>query len=359
MGIGIGPLLGMVAIAAGTMPAGGRIVEKAPSCRVLVEGTRVELRSPAFSLELNTARGLRASHWTNNLTGSRLALGDNPDVEFDIDAADRRIPITGWKRIDTGSKKCKPDEEHGFQVKAFLPEHDDGTWSGQTTMLLPSQKESELFGSYTWGRTHVFLPRDAGDRDVTLVLGGFGLFDYKYMRVFVNGRQIAIRRINKRWEEPGHFRLSAVSSSHSALRFGQDNVVALQLSGYVARTKELDDVDPLKLHSLENSFCWPPQFEQYVVIGRLSTTPAFEAERVETVSEGAKGEVRVHLKSTRPALVATVTYRWNAKEPVLHKFVELANAGRSSVRVLNARLGTYATQTPVTDGEQGRVAAGS
>ncbi len=311
------------------------------------------MRSPSFVFELDTAHGLRATAWINRLTGKKLALGNNPELQLDLDASDRRIPITGWRIIDTGYKPCGPDEEHGYGVKAYLPEHDDTSWSGQTTVLLPSQKESGLFDEYRWARTHVFLPRDAEGKAVTLVLGGFGLFDYRYMRVFVNGQEIAVRRTQGRWPEPGQFVLTPKSAGYRCLRFGRENIVALQLSGYVARTKELDAVDPMKLHSLENSFCWPPQFEQYVLIGKHTITPSMKVVKVETISQGAAGECRVHLSSAQPALRATVIYRWKIAEPVLHKFVSIVNKGRSTRRVLNVRLARYVTSAEVSDGDQG------
>jgi hypothetical protein len=53
------------------------------SC-VVVHSQTVELRSPSFEFALSTADGLRAVSWKNRLTGRTLALGDGPEVEFDI-----------------------------------------------------------------------------------------------------------------------------------------------------------------------------------------------------------------------------------------------------------------------------------
>ena len=53
------------------------------------------------------------------------------------------------------------------------------------------------------------------------------------------------------------------------------------------------------------------------------------------------------------SLSALVTYRWEAQEPVLHKFVEITNRGANPVRILNVRLGNYQTGSTVSDGEQG------
>jgi hypothetical protein len=55
-------------------------------------------------------------------------------------------------------------------------------------------------------------------------------------------------------------------------------------------------------------------------------------------------EALFELTSKNPAVTATVTYRWNDREPVMHKFVTITNAGDSTWdRLLNVRLGEYPT----------------
>jgi hypothetical protein len=67
----------------------------------------------------------------------------------------------------------------------------------------------------------------------------------------------------------------------------------------------------------------------------------------------AEGEVVFQLTAKESALSARVTYRWNAKEPVLRKFVQVTNTGDKEVRLLNVRLGTYRTEATLADREQG------
>ena len=64
------------------------------------------------------------------------------------------------------------------------------------------------------------------------------------------------------------------------------------------------------------------------------------------------GEVVFQLVAKEPALTAHITYRWNSTEPVLRKFVQIANTGETEVRLLNVRLGTYRTAAKLTDREQ-------
>lgn len=82
--------------------------------------------------------------------------------------------------------------------------------------------------------------------------------------------------------------------------------------------------------------------------------PVFRVTGVEVRKHGESGEVAFALAAEDPPLAATVTYRWDAREPVLHKSVEIVNRGpRELDRLLNIRLGTYRTAAQVTDREQG------
>ncbi|MFA5057731.1 MAG: hypothetical protein WC485_06425, partial [Opitutaceae bacterium] len=77
-------------------------------------------------------------------------------------------------------------------------------------------------------------------------------------------------------------------------------------------------------------------------------TPSLKIATVQVKSEGQTGEVVIGLTSEAPALTATVTYRWAAGQPVLHKFVELTNrSGDEWNRLLNIRLGTYRTAAAI------------
>lgn len=314
-------------------------------CRVVREGTDLALHSPHFVFRLDTARGLRAVSWENRLAGRTLRLGNGHEFACDLDAAERRISIAGWKGIDSQPGHPAPNAERGYRAGFFRPEFDDSKWSG---MLSPSLFWHHQDARYYWARTHLFLPADCARRELTLVLGGLGLFDFQFMRLFVNGHAVGVRRARKRWNEPGRFPLA---SRH--LRFGQDNLIALQLAGYVTRTRRLDELDPQRSRKLPMRSCWPAQFEQYLVVGKASRPAAWSVARCRVERQGKKGEARFDLRAQKLELAARVTYRWSANQPTLHKFVEITNASSRETRLLSVRLGDYATAARVSEGEQG------
>ncbi len=73
-------------------------------------------------------------------------------------------------------------------------------------------------------------------------------------------------------------------------------------------------------------------------------TLQFEVSGAQIKNEGAAGEVVFSLTAQDPEISAQVTYRWDATQPVLRKFVEITNEGdRELNRLLNVRLGQYDT----------------
>ena len=64
---------------------------------------------------------------------------------------------------------------------------------------------------------------------------------------------------------------------------------------------------------------------------RLIQTARLEVSGVEVKGQGAAGKVVFHLTAREPVAFAAVTYRWDAREPVLRKSVAIANRGRRGV----------------------------
>ncbi len=327
----------------------------APSgpCRALCSGNLVDLASPAFRLRLDTSAGLRTLAWQNLLTGRTIALGRGPELEVEIDRAHRRIGITGWRMRTVEPGLPAPDEEPGYRAGFFDVGFDDTAWQGA---LSPAQFSAPDDGipprRYTWARTHLFLPEECAAEELTLVLGGYGLFDFRYTRVFVNGHELGVRRAFQRWNEPGAFDLGPDTAAHQYLRWGQDNIIALQLAENITRTERLDQLDPLRGRQFYR-IVWPAQFEQYIVVGTPLQPLTWETEGIQIAREGIAGEVVFQLRAASPRLTARVAYRWDSSSPVLHKFVEVDNLGAESSCLLNVRLGSYATDARVSDGEQG------
>jgi hypothetical protein len=296
-----------MAIVAGMVPlaflAAAEAADQPPGCAVARHGTEVELQSPAFAYILDTAQGLRARSWQNHLAGREMSLGLGSEVALDFDAADQRIWISGWK-------------------------HEGGRRT-----------------------THVFLPPDAKDKKLTLTLGGFGVYDYREMDVQFNGQEVGARHATGRWREPGEFDLGPGSKIYPHLRFGEDNILVIHCREPITRTPRMDELGVTQ--DLPGRNEWPAQFEQYLTVGTPLSTPALRVAATRDQTTARQGEFIVELQSEQHDTQVTVTYRWNAAEPVLHKFIEVRNQSPRERRLMNVRLGDYQTDTSVSDGEQG------
>jgi hypothetical protein len=121
----------------------------------------------------------------------------------------------------------------------------------------------------------------------------------------------------------------------------------------------LNTTDGLRAEWLENRLTGDrialdgPELEADIGLpdGRVETL-RFKVAQVSPGRDTAAGEGIFRLQAEKPGLAATVTYRWNATEPVLHKLVEIRNEGPGEVnRLLQVRLGIYRTGAALSGGE--------
>lgn len=292
------------------------------------------LQSDALGLTLRADTGLSAMACRVGRGGQQLPLA-GPEVEVDLDAAERRLWITGWRGMDGAAGAPPPHAEEGFRRGWQHPECDDAKWY---PMLNPTLLMGRGGPQYYWARAHVFVPADCAGRPLILVVGGIGLFDYRWMRAFVNGHPVATRRYRGLWHEPLRAALDP-----RRVRFGQDNVIALQMREPVRRSARLDAVDPRRTRAMPHTFLVPPQFEQYVAVGGDTRRAGLRVARI-------RGQA-VTLRS--PELVAEIRYRFASGGAVLAKRVTLRNTGRAPLRVMRVGLGRYAAGAPASPGDQG------
>src|SRR5207249_1075265 len=250
-------------LAAGCSPHVNR-----PDISVTLTGASVELRSPQFLFALDLSDGVRAMRLQHRVAGRTLALGGGSELEIDLEAAEKRIGITGWKFARSQETDGPPDEETGFRAGFARPEFDDASW----TPVMAPNGDFAVRGGFAWVRRRIHLDDADRGKSVFFTMGGWGLFDFEYLRIFVNGRPIGARDRTRRREGPLTVALGPGSDAYRLLHFGGDNVIALQLSRYQNRLARLDAVDPERRWELSR-FYWPPTFQQSIAIGGDRATP--------------------------------------------------------------------------------------
>ena len=86
--------------------------------------------------------------------------------------------------------------------------------------------------------------------------------------------------------------------------------------------------------------------------GQPLTAPKLRVVATPTMMDGPSGEAVFELAAGDPKLSAMVIYRWDAKQPVLRKFVTITNrSGQTWNRLLNVRLGSYKTHVKAEPGD--------
>ncbi|MDK3157858.1 hypothetical protein QPK87_14935 [Kamptonema cortianum] len=321
-------------------------------CYIIRKGDKLELHSPHFVQTMDTRCGLTMGKLLNRVAEKNVVSQGGPEVEFRVDQTEKRLWITSWRGWDPKQgMTADPDDDIGVQKKWFAPEFDDSKWwPGMSPAFYWMTGDPQ----YYWCRTHVFVPGDCARKKMTLVLGGIGMFDFRYMRVYLNGHEIGVRRYRGLWHEPLSLDIGEGSRAGRFLRVGQDNVITLQLADPVRRTEKLDKLDPQKTRTLPWLFLIPPQFEQYIAVGESDMRDVkMKVAGVKIRREGQSAAVDVRLQSGQSRIEAVVTYEWNAEEPVLRKKVQVMNQSAEALCLMSVSLGRHKGVANCSDGDQG------
>jgi len=314
----------------------------------------IGITTAAFAFEMDASQGLKAISWQNKLSGETLALGGGAELGVVLDQAKERIWIEGWHFQRTDKAAVGADEESGFLAGYHRPEYPDidesmqdaARWQRCTGLCPLVVADSH----WAWARTRVFLPEAVEGEPLTLTLGGFGVGDFRHTRVFFNGELIGERKPSGAWFEPGTYVLRPEHPAYAKLRFGQVNILALQLGGSINRNARLDAVDPSGAHTWPYPFIIQPPYFQHIEAGENPVRKlSFEVES----HAGGQEELRVVLAAREESLRAEILYRSEDSGRTLVKSVTLTNTGAQAVRVMNLGLGDYRTGVEVTEGNMG------
>ncbi len=314
------------------------------------------VKTAMMGLALSAGAQLTALRWDNRLTGRTLELGGGAELEVEVDAACDRIWIEGW-HIQRGQSEPVPaDDEAGFRAVYHRPDYPDvaeqlkeaSRWAPCTGLFNLTASADQ--GHWAWARTRVFLPESLRGEPLTLTLGGFGVGDFRETRVFLNGLLAGERRVEGRWFEPGTFEIRPEQPLYGQLRFGQVNILALQLGGAIARDQRMEELDADHAYHLAYPHCLMPPYFQHIAFGeRPEKKLMFTVESV-TAEDGG---LRILLADAEAALRAELCYRPADDGRTLIKSTTLTNSGNRPVRLMQVRLGDYATGAEVSEGNMG------
>jgi hypothetical protein len=132
-------------------------------------------------------------------------------------------PLKDWMFRASQDKPGVPREkERGMVEKWFKPELSDSGWSSITVPAVWEDHLKSDYDGWGWYRVHFSLPAMASGTPVILNLGRIDDEDW----IYVNGM---LAGLTKGWQTPRRYLLTPNDSSYAALRFGGDNVLAVQV----------------------------------------------------------------------------------------------------------------------------------
>ena len=319
-------------------------------CTVEISGQGASLIHPAFVFALNLSPKLKASEWANRLTGETLNLRKANEFGCSLDASKHRIDITRWRQTAGSPAGCSPNRDEGYKREYYSHFFNDREWDTRPIPQSNDRRHETIkrHDLYQWARTHFVLPADAKGKTCSLILGGYGLFDYAFMRIFLNGTEITTRQVQGRWREPIAVTFTPGSKQYKLLRFAGDNVIALQLKGYFSRPPQLDEVDPGRWFAWKYPPTTPVLFDQYITVGKPLRQMRFRAVSHVIMRTGKRAEFVVRLEAKEGLHVET-SYSWDVDAPVLTKQVSLLNSASHNLDLLDIELGDYITSVCTPD----------
>lgn len=266
----------------------------------------------ARELEIDGSRIRTRGLW---LGERQLPITESTELALVLDAARWRHDIESWRwrRSDDAG------EARGYAT----PELDDSGW--RVTPHLHPIYDSRYDG-HAWFRQKVPLSADAEGEPIVLGLGGMDDEDWGSYRVFVNGRELGSWAGEGRWREPHLIPLAPGDAAYGALRFGGDNLLAVEVARLFRGGGELAHAE------LEHYFFQGWLIDQFVAVGEpYEVVNDFAV--VDVTAESSA--VRVSLESgARPGLAAELAYS-AAEGGALRKQAVVRNRSDASVRLLD------------------------
>ena len=289
---------------------------------------------------------------TNKLTGTTYRFRDVGDIALRLASPHWRSDILEWRFRPGSSDPVPPAEELGHRRGFHLPGTDASDWAGVqqlTTFPIGGEGYSAArYPGFGWYRQVFELPAAVRGKPIEFGLGGSDGQDWRAYWVYLNGTLIGEATTESPWHPVPRYILRPNQAAYGALRFGEANLLAVQACGLERNSPGLPPSD------CERYSVGSPLVDQYVAVW-----PAYreldEFPMRDHREKVAPGEAMVELQLSDPSGHFDINVRFwvNAGEGVLHKQVEVQNAGRDDLTLLEMDVHRLASNQAVSAGGWG------
>ena len=322
---------------------------RSEECYVREEGDAIHIGNSLVERILSREGGkLRTVAIVNKRTGRSWRLNTRAEVTLRFSAATTRIDIPQWRYAPGNREAVPPEDDAGFREGYHKPEFDDRDWMEVECINAATEPVDSVWPGYGWFRAPFNLPSDAAGRQIAFGLGGYDHEDWQYYRLFVNGEEIGSRELSGRWREPEPFILDPSHSAYSALRFGADNLVAIQAGSL---NKMLPDMIPAEA---EHYLFMSRVSDQFVTVGP-PTKDISDFQLKDWASGGDRHWIWATFWAENEAeqIRVAFNYQVRAGDPIVRKRIEVENKGASPRLLLDVDVEEFEIDGTTSDGGQG------
>lgn len=337
-------------------------------CYVHEDGDDIRIGNSFIERVLSREGGLlQTKSITNKRTGRTWQVAGNAEARLLLRATTWRRDVVTWRYAPGSPQWVDPSDDTGFQQGFHRPDHDDRGWS-IAECLTAADALGNVWNGFAWFRASIPLPLDGMGKHITLGLGGYDNEDWEYYRVFVNGRQIGDRESSGRWREPAPFVLTPDDPAYSYLRFGSDNLLAVQVGRL---NKLLPGTVPAESarYYYRSRLC-----DQFVAVGepqrsvsdfklidfwpdnRVPIVPESPEYRPKNWAAGGDRDwtwLTVWTENEAEKISVVHHYQVRSGEPAIRKKLEIRNLGESPRLLMDVYVEAFDLEATTTDGGHG------
>ena len=337
-------------------------------CYVHEDGEDIRIGNSLIERVLSREGGyLQTKAITNKRTGRTWRTDTRAEARLSFGASSWRRDVITWRYAPGSPQWCDPSEDVGFQQGFHRPDHNDQEWS-LAECLTAADALGNVWNGFTWFRVSLPLPIESKGQQVTFGLGGYDHEDWEYYRVFVNGRQIGVRELSGRWREPAPFVLRPDDPEYSCLRFGTDNILAVQVG-------RLNKLLPGTIPAESARYYYRSRIcDQFVAVGSPVRTisefsltdfwpdneppiiPEYPDYRPNNWAAGGDRDwtwLTIWAENEAEEIRIVHHYQVRRSEPAIRKKIEIQNLSDSPRVLMDVHVEDFALDGTTTDGGQG------
>jgi hypothetical protein len=289
----------------------------------------------------------------NKLTGHTIKFNETSTCVLALATSNQRIDITGWQFCPGASDPVDHEQEQGHQNGYNLPDTDTDGWIFVGNLndfpIGAVAHSTVVYPGYAWYCSKVTLPDTAPGEAIHLVLGGTDHQDWGEYWLYINGIFIGHAAPSGTWHPAPAYIITPDMPAYAALKFGDENVIAVQVKGLDRRFAgmQVSDAERYSVGSL--------LVDQYLSVGPAQQViDNFKLVSHDIKSDANTAELILHYQHDTEPYSLCIRYWLAADDTALNKQITVTNQSDQEQILLEIILHQAALDTLVSPGGFGQ-----